>query len=647
MKFVCENCKAKYQIGDEKVAGKTLRMKCRRCGHMIQVSSSVTESSVARANPLLKEVTGELTGAELLLTGVHAAVSPPGQAPHGPAPGAPRELPDLMRSPADDDSQTIVRPSPLFMRTTGASLPATSALRPGASAPPPRAPTVPRIVPPARASVRPGGFGPAQPSRPGSMAPPSAGGTSNLAVGFSRAISTPPPAPVSGDTSQTEDWYVGVGGVPLGPVRLSVIKEKAAVGSVDENSLVWREGFDEWQPLKLFPVLLALVEDARRKPTPVPHSSARPSPEPRSPHASSVGITAPAAASIAATAPMGAHGGLGHTNGTNGVANGTASMLEKSPPAPLAAAPLVAVDSPALADPFRPSIAPVAVMSDPFAAPALGSAARTAPAVTASPADNGVGLGAVGSPFGPHESVAPPPPQKRGVHPIVWAFIAMCAAFGGVAAWAIFFKKPSGPQVVYQTTTVTAPGPGGTAPQPGTPNPNGAEPGHAGDVTPGDSGSPTTNSPNNPGGKSTGSGAWTSKSAKPDSTGGTADPVDPTGFDVGPGTGPKATSGSTSDSGKGQLSAGEIEGVVNRNKPTISRRCWDPAYDASDGKTKSAKVTANVTIGPSGAVTSVTASGGGNFPALAGCVQGSIAGWRFPPADGDSHTVIPFSFSKQ
>ncbi|WP_199693751.1 zinc-ribbon domain-containing protein, partial [Sorangium cellulosum] len=52
MKFICDNCKAKYQIGDEKVAGKSVRMQCRRCGHLIQVSASVTESSVAQALPV-------------------------------------------------------------------------------------------------------------------------------------------------------------------------------------------------------------------------------------------------------------------------------------------------------------------------------------------------------------------------------------------------------------------------------------------------------------------------------------------------------------------------------------------------------------------------------------------------------------------
>src|SRR5690348_11875156 len=40
MKFLCDNCKAKYQIGDEKVAGKTVRMKCRKCGYAIQVTAS-------------------------------------------------------------------------------------------------------------------------------------------------------------------------------------------------------------------------------------------------------------------------------------------------------------------------------------------------------------------------------------------------------------------------------------------------------------------------------------------------------------------------------------------------------------------------------------------------------------------------------
>src|SRR5262249_15320534 len=51
MKFLCDNCKAKYQIADEKVAGKTVRMKCRKCGHQIEVRAAVTETSVSTAPP--------------------------------------------------------------------------------------------------------------------------------------------------------------------------------------------------------------------------------------------------------------------------------------------------------------------------------------------------------------------------------------------------------------------------------------------------------------------------------------------------------------------------------------------------------------------------------------------------------------------
>jgi predicted Zn finger-like uncharacterized protein len=52
LKFFCEQCKAKYQIADEKVAGKTVRMKCRKCGHLIELRAEVTESSAIAHAPL-------------------------------------------------------------------------------------------------------------------------------------------------------------------------------------------------------------------------------------------------------------------------------------------------------------------------------------------------------------------------------------------------------------------------------------------------------------------------------------------------------------------------------------------------------------------------------------------------------------------
>lgn len=45
MKFSCDNCQAKYQIADEKVAGRTLKMTCRHCGHAILIRGDAADSA--------------------------------------------------------------------------------------------------------------------------------------------------------------------------------------------------------------------------------------------------------------------------------------------------------------------------------------------------------------------------------------------------------------------------------------------------------------------------------------------------------------------------------------------------------------------------------------------------------------------------
>ena len=47
MKFTCESCDAKYRIPDEKISGRVLRMKCRRCGYPIVIKPG----TVAPATP--------------------------------------------------------------------------------------------------------------------------------------------------------------------------------------------------------------------------------------------------------------------------------------------------------------------------------------------------------------------------------------------------------------------------------------------------------------------------------------------------------------------------------------------------------------------------------------------------------------------
>jgi predicted Zn finger-like uncharacterized protein len=64
------------------------------------------------------------------------------------------------------------------------------------------------------------------------------------------------------DEGPQDGWFVGVNGVPLGPIPLGDLKELAAAGHVDRRSLVWREGQAEWRPLGKFPQLARLLDDS-------------------------------------------------------------------------------------------------------------------------------------------------------------------------------------------------------------------------------------------------------------------------------------------------------------------------------------------------------------------------------------------------
>jgi hypothetical protein len=72
MKFLCRNCKAKYQIADDKVVGRTLRMTCQQCGEPIVVrspSATGRQSQVSRPiNPMTLAGTGPMGVGEVQRT---------------------------------------------------------------------------------------------------------------------------------------------------------------------------------------------------------------------------------------------------------------------------------------------------------------------------------------------------------------------------------------------------------------------------------------------------------------------------------------------------------------------------------------------------------------------------------------------------
>jgi hypothetical protein len=154
MKFLCSNCKAKYQIADEKVSGRTLRMTCRQCKQEIVIRGEVP----ARASM-----------------------------PHMPAPIV-APPPPAMLSPLAAD----------FQRQLGAGV---------------------------RASL-------------------------------------PPPPPL------LDAWHVAINEVPVGPMRREDVARRIQAGAVGPESLAWREGLDDWLPVRQIPELAQLLGGAMPAPQP-------------------------------------------------------------------------------------------------------------------------------------------------------------------------------------------------------------------------------------------------------------------------------------------------------------------------------------------------------------------------------------------
>lgn len=554
MRFLCPKCKAKYQIADEKLEGRAVRMKCRKCGDVIDVPSP--------AKPVVPTSGEPSSTPEPVRVGSLPSISRP--LPPSPPPRPPTVRP--------------VPPSgaPRPPKASGARLSAPS--RPDVARPSPALRPVPPRATPAAPPVK-------TPSEP-----PSAGG---LADAFSLRVREPQPSDVSAaievlSAGAGEEWYVGINGVPLGPVRLSTLRQKAQQGAINEESLVWRAGFEEWLPLRTFPELLLLVREAKEGGR---VSYLPPPPQPR--------------------------------------------RLSQPPPAPIAhAAPPPAEPEQEPATVIAPSADAIALMgqvtADPFAAPK-----PPAPLVVAAPAEDDSGRRSI------VDDIAVGVRKQVRMHPAAYVLIAIAFGFGATGA-IVFFSNDRGPAPppTIQVVTVTAPAvvPTGNDPTGATSVAMNTE-----DLPPevrvGTASRPasTDNKPTN---GSDDPPKTDEKGAAPRIGLGASPAID--GPSVG---GPTPGSGGNLPQ---QLDQSDIERVVNAHRASVKRGCWEPALAGrSPNSPKSAKVTVSIGIGASGNVTSASASGGEGFPGLASCITGRVRGWKFPPSGGPSQASVPFAFFSQ
>lgn len=582
MKFLCDQCKAKYQIADEKVQGKTLRMKCRKCGHVIEIRAA-TEAATTGATVQLSALSEESAAA------ITKSI-PPATAPAAPARPAPRPVT-------------------------------------GSGAAPPRA-NIPMRTPTPRPQTGLGGLGGTRPPGKPSEAPPKSTGA--LSNAFHKQVASPQPqietAPEStsgGPDVPAEEWYVAIDDVPVGPIRLTELRAKYAQGLALDESLVWREGYEEWRPLRSLPDLHRVVrEEVSGANVQARGGSLLPtSPPGRNAGTRTSGPAAPSRPSPrpAAVSPAPARGGnvIPFVQPRGGAAarkldeelDDEATQIGPSPftqppkpePAPVSGPTAKVVDDP-FASPFAP--APSAPLAPPVAPLAI-----TAPAASSAAADD------------PGRATMLDRLEARGLNKGTVALIAAAALLFGVVI-AVFAIKPKVVEKVIEKrvdvpVSVFVPTPGQAAP---------AE-------TTAAVADPTATAPKIA--AKTGGGGGAAPAATPS----VGAPSKKLGNDMGP-EGPPVPGANTGPAtAGGSLDGKSVETVVASKRVGVRKVCYEPWADKG-----SASVKVTLKIGSDGRVQSADIATSSGEPAIGQCVQRLSKTWTFPPSEGGGTFNVPFLF---
>jgi len=240
VKFLCDRCKTRYSIGDERVRGKILKIRCKNCANVITVREGMvadSEGSQPSAPEFPARAKKTTTIAPVAMSeGSEAAKGTNDPASKGrdrgtgsvaaigrAAPGGPLgpETVPGMKRPGPPAS--LLGPPVGDAKDTVKSLGSAQAKRTGASDSAARGPVG-------------AGKRAAAPS-PGRGEPANA-----LGAAFASAMAKPPPA-------LEEEWYVSIDGDQAGPFSLAEAQGWVAQQAEDAELHCWSEGFDDWLPV--------------------------------------------------------------------------------------------------------------------------------------------------------------------------------------------------------------------------------------------------------------------------------------------------------------------------------------------------------------------------------------------------------------
>jgi predicted Zn finger-like uncharacterized protein len=342
VKFLCDRCKTRYSIGDDRVRGKILKIRCKNCANVITVREGMMPdpeaAPIALEQPRVKKPT---TGAPEALNELEA---------RGKQPARSERPRDGARAGEPED------------RGSGAGAPdlAGASRRSGSD-------DAGRAQAAARRAVQ-----DARRSEP----------VSALNAAFASAMAKPPPA-------LEEEWYVSIDGEQEGPFSLAEAQHWVAQKPFDAELHCWSEGFDDWLPVDkvshfrglrkrpppaVAPPPLPRIAGVTPRPgggTPVPIVDEEPKPlfaatmaslERGAPVVSNPPIALPATAAPARATPARGNAIAQRTNGVRNAAvpaiAPAAALEARSPDAKVArpaGSPSSPVRSKAISDSFDPS----------------------------------------------------------------------------------------------------------------------------------------------------------------------------------------------------------------------------------------------------------------------------------------------------
>lgn len=240
MNFLCDKCKQKYHVADEKIRGRAVtRFRCKKCENIIELVNPNAAPGDAPPGTTQDSVSG------ILMMNDPAAPGPS-------LTGGPVRRPSTMTTPA-------VR--------VGASATASSSASAGAG---PSAATT-RPAPPATTKPRPTtATGPSFGAVTSPTGRPVTSGNAARGPTLSGAPRT------SGSMTGDNGWYAGIRDLPVGPLTRKELANRVQNGDVTPETLVWREGLDDWRALRNVAELADLLRVAQQRANGSPPPSSTP-----------------------------------------------------------------------------------------------------------------------------------------------------------------------------------------------------------------------------------------------------------------------------------------------------------------------------------------------------------------------------------